>query len=82
MAKPIEEIIAFHEEKLSRLEAKQESTKTKISETKATIARFNLLKDQERLKDLTKALDAKGISFDDFIAAAVDGDFLSSLLKA
>ena len=81
MAKSIDELILLHEDKLKKLQTTQEATKTKISETKATIAKFKLLKDQKRLNDLIKVLDDKGITFDQFIAAAVDGDFLSSIMK-
>ena len=73
----IESYIQEENKKLAKLEGKKADIDRKIKQVKANIERYTLMKDSKQMNALSNALDGKGISIEDIMAAVANGDMLS-----
>lgn len=69
-----EELLAAEKETLAKLEAKKEDLDKKIKACKANIDKYELIVNSDRLKAISEALGAKGVSLDEFMLAINLGD--------
>lgn len=75
--KTLDELIAAKEAELERLEEKQAATAKRIRDCKAEIEKYKMMKNNQQFKAIANALDDRGISIEDILAAVAAGDLLS-----
>lgn len=75
--KAIDNLIATEQAKLEKLEEKQAELAKKIKASKGAIEKYTLMKNNNQFNVLSNALDGKGISIEDILAAISAGDLLS-----
>lgn len=75
--KDLDKLIAEETEKLNKLAEKRAKIDDAIKKAKSNIEKYTLAKDREKVAALSNALDGKGVSFDDILAAVQNGDLLS-----
>lgn len=75
--KSLDELIAEETVKLDRLNERRARIDEAIKKSKANISKYTLAKDTAKVTALSNALDGKGVSLDDVLAAIQAGDLLS-----
>ena len=75
--KTLDSLIAAKEAELGRLEEKQAGIAKKIRTCKADIEKYKLMKNNQLFNEIANALDNKGISIEDVLAAIAAGDMIS-----
>jgi len=70
-------MIAAEKEKLEKLEERQAEIGKKVKACKASIEKYTLMKDSQKFNTLSNALNGKGISIEDILAAVSAGDMLT-----
>jgi len=70
-------MIAAEQAKLEKLEERQAEIGKKVRTCKANIEKYTLMKDSQKFNTLSNALDGKGISIEDILAAVSAGDLLT-----
>lgn len=73
----LDNLIAMEEEKLGKLEERQNDVNKKIKACKSNIEKYKLMKNNEQFNALSNALDGKGISIEEIVAAVSAGNLLS-----
>ncbi|MBD5403032.1 hypothetical protein HDR58_09625 [bacterium] len=73
----LDNLIAAEEEKLLKLEEKQNDLNRKIKDCKSNIEKYKLMKNNEQFSALSNALDGKGISIEEVMDAISSGNLLS-----
>ena len=75
--KAIDKLIAAEQAKLEKLEEKYAEIGKKIKASKSAIAKYTMMKNNEKFNTLANALSDKGVSFEDVLSALLEGDVIS-----
>ena len=76
-SKTLDTLIAAEQAKIEKLEEKQSDIMKKIKASKSVIAKYTMMKNNQKFNSLSNALDNKGISIEDILSAIAAGDMLS-----
>jgi len=75
--KTIDSLISAEQDKLDKLLEKREAIDAKIKVSKIEIERLKMMRNNQQFNAISNALDEKGISVEDILAAISAGDLLS-----
>ena len=75
--KTLDDLIAAKKDDLAKLEEKKAALDRRIRACKADIEKYTMMKNHEQLNAISNALDNRGVSIEDVLAAIASGDLLT-----